>query len=341
MNYFKGKQFQKDVIIVAVGYYLRYNLSYREIQELLYDRGINVCHTTIYRWVQEYSKVLYHLWKKKNRQSFYSWKMDETYIKIKGRWHYLYRAIDADGLTLDIWLRKKRDTQAAYAFLKRLHKQFGEPKAIVTDKAPSLGSAFRKLLDEHQLLASYSKPGYPYDNAVTEVFFKYLKQREINRRTYHSIQEVQLSCFEYIEQFYNNYNPHSANNGLTPNQKEENYFKKWKGYNKLDTKLREIVERFIMARRKFDKQFKNSAVKLILEEGYSVKEVSQELEVHANSLYRWVQEVEEYGESAFPGNGTALADAQHKIKLLEKENRYLQEELELLKKFRVFLKRSK
>ena len=53
--------------------------------------------------------------------------MDETYIKIKGRWHYLYRAIDADGLTLDIWLRKKRDTQAAHAFLKRLHKQFGEP----------------------------------------------------------------------------------------------------------------------------------------------------------------------------------------------------------------------
>ena len=63
-------------------------------------------------------------------------------------------------------------------------------------------------------------------NAVTEVFFKYLKQREINRRTYHSIDEVRLSCFEYIEQFYNNYNPHSANNGLTPNQKEENYFKK-------------------------------------------------------------------------------------------------------------------
>ncbi len=108
MNHFKGKQFQQDVIIVAVGYYLRYNLSYREVQELLYDRGINVCHTTIYRWVQEYSKILYHLWKKKNKQSFYSWKMDETYIKIKGRWHYLYRAIDADGLTLDIWLRKKR-----------------------------------------------------------------------------------------------------------------------------------------------------------------------------------------------------------------------------------------
>ena len=96
MNHFKGKQFQQDVIIVAVGYYLRYNLSYREVQEILYDRGINVSHTTIYRWVQEYGKLLYQIWKKKNKKSFYSWKMDETYIKIKGKWHYLYRAIDAE-----------------------------------------------------------------------------------------------------------------------------------------------------------------------------------------------------------------------------------------------------
>ncbi|KGF76212.1 Mobile element protein [Lactococcus lactis] len=124
---------------------MRYNLSYREVQELLYDRGIDVCHPTIYRWVQEYSKILYQLWKKKNRQSFYSWKMDESYIKIKGRWYYLYRAIDANALRLDIWLRKKRYTQAAYAFLKRFHKQFGEPGGVVTDKAPSIGSAFKKL----------------------------------------------------------------------------------------------------------------------------------------------------------------------------------------------------
>ncbi|WP_423788434.1 IS6 family transposase [Lactiplantibacillus plantarum] len=167
---------KKDVIIVAVDYYLRYNLSYREVQELLYDRGINVCHTTIYRWVQEYSKVLYYLWKKKNRQSFYSWKMDETYIKINGRWHYLYRAIDADGLTLDIWLRKKRDTQAAYAFLKRLHKQFGEPKAIVTDKAPSLGSAFRKL----QSVGLYTKTEHrtvKYLNNLIEQDHRPIKRR--------------------------------------------------------------------------------------------------------------------------------------------------------------------
>lgn len=145
MNHFKGKQFQKDVIIVAVGYYLRYNLSYRDVQEILYNRGINVSHTTVYRWVQEYGKLLYNIWKRKNKQSIYSWKMDETYIKIKGKWHYLYRAIDADDLTLDIWLRKKRDTQAAYAFLKRLVKQFDEPRVLVTDKAPSIASVFKKL----------------------------------------------------------------------------------------------------------------------------------------------------------------------------------------------------
>ena len=148
MNHFKGKQFKKDVIIVAVGYYLRYNLSYREVQELLYDRGINVCHTTIYRWVQEYSKVLYDL----------------------------YRAIDADGLTLDIWLRKKRETQAAYAFLKRLHKQFGEPKAIVTDKAPSLGSAFRKL----QSVGLYTKTEHrtvKYLNNLIEQDHRPIKRR--------------------------------------------------------------------------------------------------------------------------------------------------------------------
>jgi len=83
MNHFKGKQFQQDVIIVAVGYYLRYNLSYREVQELLYDRGINVCHTTIYRWVQEYSKALYHLWKKKNRQSFIRGKWTKPISKLR------------------------------------------------------------------------------------------------------------------------------------------------------------------------------------------------------------------------------------------------------------------
>src|SRR5574337_577386 len=78
MNHFKGKQFQKDVIIISVGYYLRYNLSYRDVQEMLCDRGINVSHTTIYRWIQEYGKLIYQIWKKKNRRSFYSRSEEHT-----------------------------------------------------------------------------------------------------------------------------------------------------------------------------------------------------------------------------------------------------------------------
>lgn len=96
-----------------------------------------------------------------------------------------------------------------------------------------------------------------------------------------------------------------------------------------------------MPRRSFDKAFKIAAVKLVIKEGFSVKEVSLQLGVHANSLYRWVQEVEKYGESAFPGKGSALFDAHYEIKKLEQENRFLREELELLKKFQVFLKPNK
>ena len=142
---FKGAHFPPEVMLMGVRWYLAYPLSTRHVEELMLERGVHVDHSTVNRWVIKYSPQLEEAFHRRKRPVWTSWRMDETYIKIKGRWHYLYRAIDADGLTSDIWLRKKRDTQAAYAFLKRLHKQFGEPKAIVTDKAPSLGSAFRKL----------------------------------------------------------------------------------------------------------------------------------------------------------------------------------------------------
>lgn len=82
---------------------------------------------------------------RKNKNVQLSWKLDETYIKVKGKWCYLYRAIDKDGHTLDIQLRKKRDYQTAYSFMKRLVKTFGEPTALTTDKAPALLCAFKKL----------------------------------------------------------------------------------------------------------------------------------------------------------------------------------------------------
>ncbi|PES69997.1 IS6 family transposase [Bacillus cereus] len=145
MRYFKGKQFKKDIILVAVGYYCRFSLSYRDVSEILQERGISVHPTTIMRWVHEYGSLIYQVWKEKNTIPQHAWHLDETYIKVKGEWCYLYRAIDSDGHTLEFQLRKTRDHQAAYMFMKRLVKAFGEPTVLTTDKAPALLCAFKKL----------------------------------------------------------------------------------------------------------------------------------------------------------------------------------------------------
>ncbi len=129
--------------MVAVGYYCRFFLSYRDVSEILNERGVSVYPTTIMRWVHEYGNLIYQIWKKKNKSVELSWKLDETYIKVKGELRYLYR-----GYTLDIQLRKKRDHQAAYAFMKRLVKHFGEPMVLQTDKAPALLCAFKKLKEQ-------------------------------------------------------------------------------------------------------------------------------------------------------------------------------------------------
>ena len=95
-----------------------------------------------------------------------------------------------------------------------------------------------------------------------------------------------------------------------------------------------------MARRSYDKQFKIAAVKLVLEDDMTVADVAKELSIHYNTLYRWISEYEEYGESAFPGHGTALYSYQYEIKKLKAENLELRKELELLKKFQAFLKKK-
>ncbi|MED1047859.1 IS6 family transposase [Bacillus mycoides] len=133
------------MILVAVGYYYRFSLSYRDVSEILKERGVSVHPTTIMRWVHEHGNLIYQIWKKKNKSVQLSWHLDETYIKVKGEWRYLYRAIDKDGHTLDIQLRKKRDHQAAYAFMKRLVKTLGEATVLTTDKTPALLCAFNKL----------------------------------------------------------------------------------------------------------------------------------------------------------------------------------------------------
>ena len=182
MNNFRYKQFDKDVITVAVGYYLRHVLSYRDISEILREIGVNIHHSTVYQWVKEYAPILYQIQKKKNNKAYYKWRIDETYIKIKGKWCYLYRAIDADGHTLDIWLRKKRDNQSAYAFIKRLIKQFGKPQTIITDQAPSTKVAMSKLMKDFKLKPNCHCTS-KYLNNLIEQDHRYIKVRKTRYRS--------------------------------------------------------------------------------------------------------------------------------------------------------------
>lgn len=129
MNWFTGRHFNQDIITVAAGYYFGFNLSYRDVVEIVADRGVSIHHITIMRWVHHYGTIFQMLWRRHKQSTSQSWRADETYIKVNGSWDYLYRAIDNQGLTLDFSLRKKRDYLATYHFLKRPPKLFGKRSA--------------------------------------------------------------------------------------------------------------------------------------------------------------------------------------------------------------------
>ena len=119
MSAFKWRHFAGEIILWAVRWYCRYGISYRELEEMMGERGVAVDHTTLYRWTQRYAPELEKrsAWYR-SRLSF-SWRVDETYVRVKGRWKYLYRAIDKDGATLDFYLADRRNTKAAKRFLAK------------------------------------------------------------------------------------------------------------------------------------------------------------------------------------------------------------------------------
>ena len=129
---FAGRHFDKEVIILCVRWYLRYKLSFRDLVEMMAERGVHVAHTTILRWVRHYAPEFIKRWNRFRKFCGRSWRVDETYIRVRGEWTYLYRAVDKAGQTVDFRLSKTRDVEAAKAFFSQAIRHEGRPPQTIT-----------------------------------------------------------------------------------------------------------------------------------------------------------------------------------------------------------------
>ena len=163
---FKGAHFPPDIILMGVRWYLAYPLSTRHVEELMLERGVHVDHSTINRWVIKYSPQLEEAFHRRKRQIWTSWRMDETYIKVKGQWRYLYRAVDKTGQTIDFLLTQERDEEAAKRFLTKAIRRHGVPEKITIDGSAANEAAIKSYNVEHGTAITIRK--HKYLNNVVE-----------------------------------------------------------------------------------------------------------------------------------------------------------------------------
>jgi transposase, IS6 family len=152
-NPFKGRQFTVEIILWAVRWYLQFPISYRDLERVLADRGVKVDHTTLFRSIEAYAPELDKRIRPHLRMTNGSWRVDETYIRVKGQWVYLYRAVDAIGQTIDFLLSAKRDAAAAKRFFRKALKQSHtvNPRTITVDKNAAYPVAAKALKQEGML----------------------------------------------------------------------------------------------------------------------------------------------------------------------------------------------
>jgi transposase-like protein len=146
---FKGIHFEKEIILTCVRWYVAYPLSYRQLEELMQAHGVFVDHVTVHRWVLEYSPQLEEAFHRPKRPVWLSWHMDETYIRVRGQWRYLYRAADKTGQTTDFLLTEQRDTEVALRFLKKAIRRNGLPETITIDDSDANEAAIKSYNEEH------------------------------------------------------------------------------------------------------------------------------------------------------------------------------------------------
>lgn len=186
MNTYKRHRFPQDIISYAVWLYYRFNLSHRDVEDLLAERGITVSREAIRLWCIKFGSLYARRLKRKHSGYGDTFYIDEVFVKINGKQHYLWRAVDQDGEVVDVYLQAKRDGSAAKRFFKRLLRAHGsEPRKIVTDKLRSYGVAHRELVPE--TIHSTQQ----YENNRAERSHETTRVRERGMRKFKSVRQAQ------------------------------------------------------------------------------------------------------------------------------------------------------
>ena len=175
---FEGRHFDREIIVLCVRWYLRFKLSFRDLVEMMAERGLLMAHTTIMRWVHHYVPEFERRWNRFARSVGASWRVDETYVKVRGKWVYLYRAVDREGKTVDFRLSSKRDVAAAKAFFRKAIKgQGSSPRIITLDGYAASHRAVREMKADGQMPADTKLRSTKYQNNLIEQDHRGVKSR--------------------------------------------------------------------------------------------------------------------------------------------------------------------
>ncbi len=157
---FKGAHFPQEIILMGVRWHVAYPLSTRHGEDLMEERGVDVDHSPINRWTIKYSPLLEEAFHRRKRAVWVSWRMDETYMKVKGQWRYLYRAVDKTAQTIDFLLTEDRDEQAAKRFLTKAIRRHGVPEKITIDGSAAHEAAIKSSNKAHGAAIAIRKIKY-------------------------------------------------------------------------------------------------------------------------------------------------------------------------------------